>query len=257
MRTRLPSWVALDRWLVGGALLVLALLAALVLNVVNTRSQQQIARLVSQTNELLDAIAETRTEILQLASADQTFLLTNTDDDLRRLVPITAQAIESGRRIAILGRGDPRQEARIPQVLERLKTLSEYYVSAVDGEGANEHLAVRYRLLSGYGPRLIEGLNRQLADMDEIGRDVLSDRAAAAVRAYHTALVTGVATGLSSVALVICFVALLRRHMRKRLRDAAMLRRLSDELREADRRKDQFLATLAHELRNPLAPIRT
>lgn len=29
-----------------------------------------------------------------------------------------------------------------------------------------------------------------------------------------------------------------------------------DALREADRRKDEFLATLAHELRNPLAPIR-
>ena len=28
-------------------------------------------------------------------------------------------------------------------------------------------------------------------------------------------------------------------------------------LREADRRKDEFLAMLAHELRNPLAPIRT
>jgi len=31
--------------------------------------------------------------------------------------------------------------------------------------------------------------------------------------------------------------------------------RLYDGLREADRRKDEFLATLAHELRNPLAPI--
>ncbi len=29
-----------------------------------------------------------------------------------------------------------------------------------------------------------------------------------------------------------------------------------EKLRDADRRKDEFLATLAHELRNPLAPIR-
>ena len=40
---------------------------------------------------------------------------------------------------------------------------------------------------------------------------------------------------------------------RKRVEDE--LRRLAAELSEADRRKDEFLATLAHELRNPLAPI--
>jgi signal transduction histidine kinase len=34
------------------------------------------------------------------------------------------------------------------------------------------------------------------------------------------------------------------------------LRQLEAELREADRRKDEFIATLAHELRNPLAPVR-
>ncbi len=32
-------------------------------------------------------------------------------------------------------------------------------------------------------------------------------------------------------------------------------RELADKLREADRRKDEFLALLAHELRNPLAPV--
>jgi signal transduction histidine kinase len=39
--------------------------------------------------------------------------------------------------------------------------------------------------------------------------------------------------------------------------EASMLRQmaLTEQLREADRRKDEFLALLAHELRNPLAPV--
>jgi signal transduction histidine kinase len=39
-------------------------------------------------------------------------------------------------------------------------------------------------------------------------------------------------------------------------RDATEERAAQNALRTADRRKDEFLATLAHELRNPLAPIR-
>ncbi len=40
-------------------------------------------------------------------------------------------------------------------------------------------------------------------------------------------------------------------------RDITQRKRLERELQLIDRRKDEFLATLAHELRNPLAPIRT
>ena len=40
---------------------------------------------------------------------------------------------------------------------------------------------------------------------------------------------------------------------RRRLEDH--LRQLADDLSEADQRKNEFMATLAHELRNPLAPI--
>lgn len=46
----------------------------------------------------------------------------------------------------------------------------------------------------------------------------------------------------------------LQRQQLSRQRDA--LRVYAEALKEADRRKDEFLAVLAHELRNPLAPIR-
>jgi signal transduction histidine kinase len=43
--------------------------------------------------------------------------------------------------------------------------------------------------------------------------------------------------------------------LEERVREAQHMAREVDVLREADRQKDAFLATLAHELRNPLAPI--
>jgi PAS domain S-box-containing protein len=42
----------------------------------------------------------------------------------------------------------------------------------------------------------------------------------------------------------------------KVMRDLTQSKEAEDALKQADRRKDEFLATLAHELRNPLAPIR-
>ena len=56
----------------------------------------------------------------------------------------------------------------------------------------------------------------------------------------------GVVIGASKVA----------RDISERKRAEQILRESEQALREADRRKDEFLALLAHELRNPLAPIR-
>lgn len=64
---------------------------------------------------------------------------------------------------------------------------------------------------------------------------------------------------VSARTLVSAAQAVLRGRLRQfQIRDELVARQRAEEaLREADRRKDEFLATLAHELRNPLAPIRT
>jgi signal transduction histidine kinase/ActR/RegA family two-component response regulator len=54
---------------------------------------------------------------------------------------------------------------------------------------------------------------------------------------------------------VVTLVSALRTAVAARIRQYELRDRL-ESLREADRQKDEFLATLSHELRNPLAPIR-
>src|SRR5581483_4289454 len=62
----------------------------------------------------------------------------------------------------------------------------------------------------------------------------------------------------SARSLVSSVRAALRGRLRQyQTRDQLEALRIAEEnLRHADRRKDEFLAMLAHELRNPLAPIR-
>ena len=64
---------------------------------------------------------------------------------------------------------------------------------------------------------------------------------------------------VSKLALLSAVQAALRARRRQyQIRDHLEKQRAAEAaLREADRRKDHFLATLAHELRNPLAPIRS
>lgn len=67
----------------------------------------------------------------------------------------------------------------------------------------------------------------------------------------------GVTTGLYDIdRKLIGFMKVIRDQTnRKALEDE--LRKIAADLSEADRRKTEFIATLGHELRNPLAPIRT
>ncbi len=71
----------------------------------------------------------------------------------------------------------------------------------------------------------------------------------------HISLSSLVVKGMRCCCAVLTDMSLAKHHAALAA-SAEYVRQVNDRLREADKRKDEFLATLAHELRNPLAPIR-
>ena len=110
--------------------------------------------------------------------------------------------------------------SRLVEVVGRQPAWSDFPFLVLTGEGADSELALR--------------------SLETLGNVTLLERP---VRV--PALVSAVRAALRA------------RRRQYQIRDhLAEARRIADALREQDRRKDEFLAILAHELRNPLAPLR-
>ena len=177
------------------------------------------------------------------------------------LIEFVAYAVSS---LLIAGLGGAMQSARrhSAESEERFRAFMQNSPSGVflkDEEGryvfmnrAGEHLVGRTDWLGKTDDELIPG--RAAGDIRSHDRAVLDE---SSPRLYDLRLPTpqGART-LSSVKFSLSDASG-RRYVGSITSDVTEQRAAEDALREADRRKDQFMATLAHELRNPLAPIRT
>ena len=121
------------------------------------------------------------------------------------------------------------------------------------GAGA---LLVSEELLSGSGAAELAAAVAAQPPWSDLPVLILA-RQGADSRAISTAM-EGIAnvTVLERPLRVASLVSALRSALRARRRQYE-LRRILEDLNEADRRKTEFLATLAHELRNPMAPLST
>src|SRR4051812_24715196 len=129
------------------------------------------------------------------------------------------------------------------------------------GEGAGAIVLSEEALRRGGLSRLVEAIGEQPAWSD-FPCLILTGEGADSELALRTLETLGNVTLLERPVRVPALVSAVRAALRARRRQYQIrdhlseARRIADSLREADRRKDEFLAILAHELRNPLAPLR-
>jgi PAS domain S-box-containing protein len=110
-------------------------------------------------------------------------------------------------------------------------------------EAVGQPVASVLPIRSPGGDDLADPVQRVLAErVPHVAEGLLAAPGQCLPIAYHAAPIVDAGGATTGVVLV--------------FRDETERQRIEAALRSADRRKDEFIATLAHELRNPLAPIR-
>jgi signal transduction histidine kinase/CheY-like chemotaxis protein len=108
----------------------------------------------------------------------------------------------------------------------------------------------------GVASRVLSGVLAQQPPWSDLPVLVLARPGADSADATLAVSALGNVTLLERPVRVATLVSTVRTALRARERQYQIRRQL-DELRDADQRKDEFLATLGHELRNPLSPLLT
>lgn len=179
----------------------------------------------------------------------------HTAQTLREQSRLLARDIELRERMAASLRQSERLYRAIGESID-------FGVWACDAQGRNTYASDSFLRLVGHSQEEVAGLGwTELLHPDDVAATVeawrqCTENGAAWDREhrflgvdgrYHPVLArgvplhdeAGVVTGWAGINL-----------------DIARIKSAEEQLRDVDRRKDEFLATLAHELRNPLAPVR-
>ena len=193
----------------------------------------------------------------------------------------TVEAVRAGRIDAVVVSAEPGEELYVLERIDRpyrlLLESMQHGAAVVDGDGriayCNRSLAELFRrsrdevtgshwrdYLSGPDALRLADAVREVSERSSARAEILIQRPGASPQPIEVAIHP------SPIRDLFCFVVtdLGPRRLiqdlvetRKRLVESeGEYRRLYAELQEEERRKDEFLAVLAHELRNPLAPLR-
>jgi signal transduction histidine kinase/ActR/RegA family two-component response regulator len=205
------------------------------------------------------ALAELEAVLPQVGELEDDLRMFVATGDRRYLERSAAGRTTLERNVAAYAeyaRDQPLQDAQVEPLRKRLRervdaiqaTATAYLVDGTAG-------ALR-EIQSGRGRASLQALDEQLARMKELERAALSKRVAEAQHAARLAGWAPVATATAGLLILAFGLRSLHRSARQHALAESRLEQTAEMLREADRRKDEFIATLAHELRNPLAPIR-
>ncbi len=229
-------------------LLILLILAG------NTALAFWSMRRISENEQLLDRVhelIETTTEAMKMLTDAETgergFVITGEDSFV---VPYEESVHGISRvldRLEGLLADNPGQRARLEQLKQRIDRKMEHLAAVIQTRREQGFEAASMMIRRAYGKREMDAIRAIVAEMRGEEEALLRRRAETTRGAYATAVFTNLLGAFASVVLIGLLYVAASRGVAERVR--------ARSLEDADRRKDEFLAILAHEQRNPLAAI--
>jgi signal transduction histidine kinase len=260
-RPTLPSSLILhpskDVVVIGFGLILAVLVIGGALGYVNARRLIQNDRMVAQTYEVIGGLETLLSTLKDAETGQRGYLLTEDESYLKPYDDASRRVQAEVAHLEELTSNNPHQQARLALLEQKIDVkLHELKQTVALMKKGNRPVALKL-VRTGTGKAHMDDLRRDVAAMQQAEQDLLRQRADESQASYRTTVLSVLLPAIIGIVLVGAVSYLSQRNARQRQRTADALRKLTAELSEADRRKDEFLATLAHELRNPLAPIRT
>jgi signal transduction histidine kinase len=237
------------RLVIGAALIVALLIVSAVLNYRNTQRLNEDAGWVARSHQVLDQTSKILLALLDADAREQGCLITGKEEFLPPFYAALAQLDEHLAVLKDMTEGNARQQ----EWTQKLQEMSNEHVAllkeGIDLRRKRERNTRLFFAVINKTWATMDGIRELIATMQAEEHELLKERELRLSRAYSVAVTTGLLAAGVGLILVGAFVWLLAHSLLDH-------RRAKQSLEEADRRKNEFLATLAHELRNPLAPIR-
>ncbi|HRY44795.1 MAG TPA: ATP-binding protein [Thermoanaerobaculia bacterium] len=211
-------------------------------------------REASRSGLILTELARVEATLGAAEAAQRRFLLARGATSLAPLEAArTVLAIQLDR-LAELTQGDVRQGDRVAQL-----SLAARRRLVLLNDGVRRYRQAGTTDLPQEDPAEREAaaaIRSALDALEGAERRTLAAQEAATARSRLAAGAAAFASTILGFCLVVVGLLLLRRELAADAAATAAVEKANAALRDADRRKDEFLASLAHELRNPLAAMR-
>jgi signal transduction histidine kinase len=234
----------------GVGLIVVVLLASATLDCWNTRRLNEEASSVVHAQKVLTLTSDIEWSLTDAESGVHGFILVGQDAFLRPFQGVTGRLDDLFAALHQETADSPEQNADVHRLEEASALRLRLLQKAISLRRKSLSDAQQF-IASGAGRREMDELRQLVANVEAVKHAVLAEREQRSHHVYYVAQ----AGAILSAALGLVMVAVVYLLLRRRFEDARKMQE-AEMLREADRRKNEFLATLAHELRNPLAPIR-